>query len=139
MYCFWGGGNYWSRSSLIFFFLGNYSNVSICPVAFPHVIGRYLNDCNAIDNHKSMYQSDPSIDKYWVKQSGYFRLGTTVALVMGITYGKLLFCCCILEISWKSNFQWGNTMTGQFKNASKIVSSLLWYYSFESHSHYHWW
>ena len=32
------------------------------------------------------------LDKYWVTQSGYFRLATEVALGMGITYGKLLYC-----------------------------------------------
>ena len=39
-----------------------------------------------------MRQYDIAIDKYWVTQSGYFRLSTTVALGMGITYGKLLLC-----------------------------------------------
>ena len=32
------------------------------------------------------------LDKYRVTQSGYFRLATTVALGMGITDGKLLYC-----------------------------------------------
>ena len=39
-----------------------------------------------------MRKSDIALEKYWVTQSGYFRLATTVALGMGITYGKLLFC-----------------------------------------------
>ena len=38
-----------------------------------------------------MRQSDLSLEKYWVTQSGYFRLATTVALGMGITDGKLLY------------------------------------------------
>ena len=39
-----------------------------------------------------MRQSDIELDKYLVTQSGYFRLATTVALSMGITDGKLLYC-----------------------------------------------
>ena len=38
-----------------------------------------------------MRQSDISLDKYWVIQSGYFILATTVALGMGITDGELLY------------------------------------------------
>ena len=44
-----------------------------------------------------MRQSDIELEKYWVTQSGYFRLETTVALGMGITYGKLLFCHGVSE------------------------------------------
>ena len=39
-----------------------------------------------------MRQSDIALEKYWVIQSGYFRLTTTVSLGMGITYWRLLFC-----------------------------------------------
>ena len=39
-----------------------------------------------------MCQSEQVLDKYWVTQSGYFILATTVALGMGITDAKLLFC-----------------------------------------------
>ena len=39
-----------------------------------------------------MRQSDLAIDKYWVTQSGYFRLATKVKLGMGIIYRKLLYC-----------------------------------------------
>ena len=39
-----------------------------------------------------MCQSDIALEKYWVTQSGYFRLATTVVLSVGITYGKLLYC-----------------------------------------------
>ena len=38
-----------------------------------------------------MRQSYLELEKYWVIQSGYFTLATTVALGMGITYGKLLY------------------------------------------------
>ena len=44
-----------------------------------------------------MWQSDISLEKYWVTQSGYFRLATTVALGMGITDGKLLYCHGVAE------------------------------------------
>ena len=67
-----------------------YSNVSVFPVFYPHLLGIYFNDCNAKDNHNRIHQSDLSIEKYWVTQSCYFRLETTVTLVMGITDGKLL-------------------------------------------------
>ena len=40
-----------------------YSNVYVCPVVFPHLLGRYF---NAIDNHNIIRQSDTEIDKYWV-------------------------------------------------------------------------
>ena len=70
-----------------------YSNVSVHTVVRPHLIGRYFNACNAIDNHNIVLQSDLALDKYWVTQSGYFRLADTVALVMGIKYGKLLYTC----------------------------------------------
>ena len=56
------------------------------------MLGKYFNTCNSIDNNIRICQSDISLEKYWVTQSGYFRLATTVALDMGITYGKLLFC-----------------------------------------------
>ena len=31
-----------------------YYNVSVIPVVCPHVIVRYFNDCNSIDNHNMM-------------------------------------------------------------------------------------
>ena len=50
-----------------------------------------------------MWQYNIAINKYWVNQSGYFRLATTVALVMGIKYGKLLFYHLISEQSKDKN------------------------------------
>ena len=69
-----------------------YSNASVSPVVHPHLLGRYLNACNEIDNNHSMRQSDISLEEYLVTQSGYFRLATAVALGMGIADGKPLFC-----------------------------------------------
>ena len=43
-----------------------YSNVSVSPVVNPHLIGRYFNACNAIENHNKMRKSDIALDKYWV-------------------------------------------------------------------------
>ena len=74
-----------------------YSNVSVRPVFSPHLLGRYFNACNAIYNHNRMWQSDLLLEKYWVTQSGYFRLATTVALGMGITDGKLLYYHSVAE------------------------------------------
>ena len=78
-------------------FLDIYSNVSVRPIFHPHLLGRYFNACNAKDNHNRMRKSDLSLEEYWVTQSGYFRLATTVALGMGITYGKLLYCHGVAE------------------------------------------
>ena len=44
-----------------------------------------------------MRQSDISLDKYWVTQSGYFRLSTTVTFGMDVTDGKLLYCHGVAE------------------------------------------
>ena len=81
----------------------NYSNASILPVLHPCVIGRHFSGCNSIDNHIRMQKSDLALDKYWVTQSGYFRLVTTVTLGMGLADGKLLFCHGISEQSKDKN------------------------------------
>ena len=54
-----------------------------------------------------MRQSDLSLEKYWVTQSGYFRIATTVALGMGITDGKLLYCHGVAEGNEEKNFNIG--------------------------------
>ena len=46
-----------------------------------------------------MRQSDIAIEKYWVTQSGYFRLATTVSLGMGIAYGKIIYCLCVAKVN----------------------------------------
>ena len=38
-----------------------------------------------------------ALEKYWVTQSGYFRLATTVVLGVGIVDGKLLYCNGVVE------------------------------------------
>ena len=44
-----------------------------------------------------MRQYDIALEKYWLTQSVYFRLATTVELGVGITDGKLLYCHDIAE------------------------------------------
>ena len=56
----------------------------------PKFLGGYFNSCNAIDNQNRIRKSDLALNKYWVTQSGYFRLVTTVTLGVGITDVKLL-------------------------------------------------
>ena len=68
----------------------NDSNVSIFPVLCPHAIGRYFSAWNAIENNDMIRKSDLALDKYWVTQSGYYRLATTVSLGMGNTDTELL-------------------------------------------------
>ena len=67
------------------------SKVSVRPIVYPHFLGRYLNACNAIDNHNKTQQYDIALDKYRVTQSDYFRLATTVTLGIGITDGNILY------------------------------------------------
>ena len=67
-----------------------YYNVSVNPVVCPQFLGKYFNSCNALDNNNRMRKSDLALDKYWITQSDYFRLATTVALGMGIIDGNLL-------------------------------------------------
>ena len=73
------------------------SCLPVCPVVNPHLLGRYFNACNTIDNHNRMWQSDIAVEKYWATQSGYFRLSTTVTLDMNIADRKILFCHGIPE------------------------------------------
>ena len=49
-----GGGSTAPDDPYLSRFPDIYSNVSVCPVIFPHLIGRYFNDCNAIYNHNMM-------------------------------------------------------------------------------------
>ena len=51
-----------------------------------------------------MRQSCILQEKYWVTQSVYFRLVNTVALGVGISYGKILLCHGISQRSVDNNF-----------------------------------
>ena len=69
----------------------NYLKKNIRSVFSPNLIIGYFNACNLIDNCNRIYKYGLALDKYWLTQSGYFRLANTVALGMGIADGKLLF------------------------------------------------
>ena len=68
------------------------------------MIGRYFDACILIDNKNWIRQYGLIPEKYWVTQSGYFRLTNTVALGIGITDGKILFCHGITEKSVDKKF-----------------------------------
>ena len=92
-----GAGNTESGDPYLSCFPDIFSNVSVRLVVRPHLLGRYFNACNAIGNHNRMWKSDIALEKYWVTQSGYFRLATTVAFGISNTYGKLLYCHGVAE------------------------------------------
>ena len=96
-----------------------YPNISVRRVVCPHFLGRYFNACNEIENINRMRQSDIALEKYWVTQSVYFILATTLALSMVITDRKLLFCHGISEESVDKNIstiEYNNRMVYEFFN-----------------------
>ena len=76
-----------------------YSNFSVHCVVRPHLLSSYFNACIAIKNRNRMQHSDLALEKYWVTQSGYFRLAPTVALGMGIKDGNILYCHGVAEVN----------------------------------------
>ena len=74
-----------------------YSNVSVSTIFRHHFLGRYFNAYHIIYNHNRMRQSYLAQDKYWETHSGYLILATTLALGMGITDRKIIFCNGISE------------------------------------------
>ena len=91
MCCYWGVWKYQTRWSLFIYFPEIFSNVLIRPVVCPRVIVRYFNECNTIFNQNRIRQYDLALEKYWLIQSEYFRIATTVTLGMRITDANLLF------------------------------------------------
>ena len=75
----------------LYCFYDNYSSFSDFLVVYPCIVYSGLNSCNAIYQHNNMCKYDLALEKYWVTQSGYFGIGTTSALGMGITDAKILF------------------------------------------------
>ena len=102
-----------------------YLNVSVRPVVLPHFLGRYLNACNAIENHNMMQQSDLSLEKYWVTQSGYFRLATTVAWIWVLPMGSFYTVMVLQRETRKRKFQHWSTTIGQFMTVSIIHLQLI--------------
>ena len=66
----------------------NYFNVSIHPAINPNILGRCFNSCNVIYQHNNMCQYVLTLDKYWVTQSGYYRLVIKLEFVMSIKLFK---------------------------------------------------
>ena len=56
------------------------------------MLSRYLNVFDAIDWHRNMQKYESVLEKYWLKQSSYFRIRTTVEWGMGMVDAKLSFC-----------------------------------------------
>ena len=79
-----GFGNTEPGDHYLFICPENYSNISVSPVVPPHFMDSYLNACNEIDNNNSMQQYDLVLEKYWVSQTDYIKLLTTVELGMGV-------------------------------------------------------
>ena len=76
----------------LYHFPDTYYNVSIWTIVCTFVLVGHINFCNKINNHINTHKYDLELDKYWVTQSGYFRLETTVSLGMCITDRNFLFC-----------------------------------------------
>ena len=68
---------------------------SVFPVVLPHLIDRYFDASDAIDNHNSMWQSDLSLDKYWVYRMAILDLQLQChwvwVLYMGSSYTVVVF------------------------------------------------
>ena len=64
-------------STYLSHFPDTYYNISIIPVFHTCILVRYFNTCNYIERHNKIQNYDLELDKYWVSQSGYFRLALT--------------------------------------------------------------
>ena len=73
--------------------------VSIWPVVSLHLLGRYFNSFNAKVHQNIIQQYYLAQDKYWVTQSGYFRLANIVVLSIDTKYGNLLYCRGVSELN----------------------------------------
>ena len=51
-----GGGSTEPGDLYLYRFPDIFYNISVCPIVIPHLIGRYLNSCNEIENHNRMRQ-----------------------------------------------------------------------------------
>ena len=67
------------------------SNVSIFPVAHPLLMSKFFGSVNEVDSHSKSRQSYLALEKFWVTQCGWLRLGTTVAMGVTITNCWKLF------------------------------------------------
>ena len=62
-----------------------FSNVSIFPVAHPHIMSKFFGSVNEVDSHNKSHQLDLALDKFLVMQCGWLRLCTNVSMRMIIT------------------------------------------------------
>ena len=51
-----GAGNTEPGDTYLSHFTDIYCNISVCPVVFPHLLFRYFNACNGIENQNRMRQ-----------------------------------------------------------------------------------
>ena len=72
-------------------FPDQFSNISICPVARPHLMSKFFGLVNEVESHNKSRKSDIVMDKFWVKQCGWLWLCTTVAMGIKMTNCWKLF------------------------------------------------
>ena len=86
IYFYWGGFITDTGDLYLILFPDTYYNDFIWPVVITNIIFKHLNPCNAMDQNNKIQKYEVALKKYWVTQSVYFRLATTVELGMGIIY-----------------------------------------------------
>ena len=99
-------------------------NVSICAVVCYRFLEIYFNAYNTIDNLNRMHQSGLALYKYWVTQSEYFRVATSVELVMRITDEKSFYVMVIKRTAGERN-QLDIKSTGPFITALRTPFQLI--------------
>ena len=72
-------------------FPDQFSNVSICPVARPHIMSKFFGLVNEVESHNKSRQSDIVMDKFWAKQCYWLWLYNNVSTRMKITNSWKLF------------------------------------------------
>ena len=68
-----------------------FSNVSIFPVAHPHIMSKFFGSVNEVDSHNKSRQSNLALEKFWVTQCCYIWLFITIAMGMKINNCWKLF------------------------------------------------
>ena len=78
-----------------------------------------------IEKYKNIHKYDLALEKYWVTQSGYFRLTTTVVLGMGITYKNIIFFMVFKRKTGKRKSIWEITIKVKCMTSLKIRFNLI--------------
>ena len=68
-----------------------HANILHRPVVRPSVLSTYFHRSNKVDTHNHSRQNTLKLEKWWVTQSGYFRIATTF---LGITVTDAWKCFC---------------------------------------------